>query len=209
MNFSIAPGLPSTTQLADKCSLIRKCLWLIIFRISSVAHFNLLWVKYIQDSVCSYTSTAEITPLLLPLMHDRSYLTILQSPTARWAFRALSVLSRRSGSLCGGLPSWKMFAADLGRLTRPFGAEHMHTQSLIKSHVQPIYNIRMFSLQDESKQWTARSFFSASLSSAAKRVTFTPAEGQLRLNGLLSCLHLRSEFTGSLSQPFVTATASR
>lgn len=58
--------------------------------------------------------------------------TDLQSSIARWALRALSVLSRRSGSRSADLPMWKMLAADLGRFFRPFGAEHMHTRPRIK-----------------------------------------------------------------------------
>lgn len=58
--------------------------------------------------------------------------TILQSATARWALRVLSVLSRLCGSREGGLPIWKIFPADLGRFLRPFDAELMHTHPLIK-----------------------------------------------------------------------------
>lgn len=55
--------------------------------------------------------------------------TILQSATARRA----SLLSRRSGSLDGGLLLiWKMVPADLGRFLRPFGAELMHTHQVQK-----------------------------------------------------------------------------
>lgn len=58
--------------------------------------------------------------------------TILQSATARWALRVLSVLSLLGGSRYGGLPIWKIFPADLGRFLRPFDAELMHTHPLIK-----------------------------------------------------------------------------
>ena len=68
--------------------------------------------------------------------------TILQSATARWALRVLSVLSLLSGSRCGGLPIWKMFPADLGRFLRPFDAELMHTHPLTK---QPYSTERVLS----------------------------------------------------------------
>lgn len=58
--------------------------------------------------------------------------TILQSATARWALRLLSVLSLRGAARSGALPIWKIFPADLGRFLRPFDAELMHTQPLSK-----------------------------------------------------------------------------
>lgn len=77
-----------------------------------------------------------------------STLTVLQSSIARWAFRVLSVLSRRSGSLTEDLLIWKMLAADLGRFFRPFGAEHMHTHPRIKPpHWENVFNPSVF---DES-----------------------------------------------------------
>lgn len=65
----------------------------------------------------------------LTLRYSRRLPTALQCSRARCPpLRALSVLSRRSGSLRAALPSWNMRPADPGRLFRPFGAEHMHTR---------------------------------------------------------------------------------
>lgn len=111
--------------------------------------------------------------------------TDLQSSIARWALRALSVLSRRSGSRSGDLPMWKMLAADLGRFFRPFGAEHMHTRPRVKPpRRENLYSPfgRVRSILDGSflscRRWDRASATLPLHLLHDSRVTFTPVEGR-------------------------------
>lgn len=104
-----------------------------IFRLPDPAEglFYFCSCEHLSSACAGWSSVLEQRHVMNMTEHQGIH-TILQSATARWALRVLSVLSLLCGSRYGGLPIWKIFPADLGRFLRPFDAELMHTHPRTK-----------------------------------------------------------------------------